>query len=460
MSSIKKIISSIIWYKISNVITKGIGFLTAPIFARIMSKNQFGAYSNFITWLNLLATVVSANLYVSVNRAKLDFPKELDNYCSSILLFGTGITSFFYIITGLKVSFFEQLFSMEAFYIHIMFIYLLVQPALEIFQIKQRVLYEYKISVILSIIATLVTTLTSVILVLTIEDKFKGRVIGYILPLIILNSALYLYFGIKGKTFNLDYCKYAFRYSWPFIPHLLATYILSASDRIMITNFCGNDYTAIYTMACNCMSIATLFLTSLNNAITPWIFEKLNCKEENQIRKVTFPYCIIFFLIVQMAFLISPELLWILGGTQYVEAKFAIVPLLTSIIMQFAYCLYVNIEQYSGRTWAIALGTTIAAGTNIGLNLFLLPQYGYWIAAYTTLVGYIVLFFVHYLFVKMIGYKNIYNDKIVFIMIIIAILEQPLILFLYNYVSIRYFILAVELLILGCLYPKARLLVK
>ena len=81
MSSIKKIISSSIWYTISNVITKGIGFLTAPIFARIMSKNQFGAYSNFITWLNLLATVVSANLYVSVNRAKLDFPKELDNYC-------------------------------------------------------------------------------------------------------------------------------------------------------------------------------------------------------------------------------------------------------------------------------------------------------------------------------------------------------------------------------------------
>ena len=208
----------------------------------------------------------------------------------------------------------------------------------------------------------------------------------------------------------------------------------------MITNLCGNEFTATYTIACNCMSIATLFLTSLNNAVSPWIFDKLENNEEKDINKITYPYCLIFFLSVQLVMLIGPELLWILGGPQYSNSKSIIIPLLVSAVLQFAYCLYVNIEQYSRKTWAIAMGTAIAASVNIGLNFILLPIYGYWIAAYTTLIGYIILFLVHYSFVRIIGYKNIYNDKIVFFMILASILEQPLILLLYSHILIRYII--------------------
>lgn len=139
--------------------------------------------------------------------------------------------------------------------------------------------------------------------------------------------------------------------------------------------------------------------------------------------------------------LLAPELLWILGGTQYSGSKSMVVPLLTSVILQFAYCLYVNVEQYSRKTWAIALGTTIAAIINVLLNYILLPKYGYWIASYTTLAGYVVLFFVHYIFVRIIGYKNLYNDKFVFLMIFAAVLEQPLISFLYEHTFIRFIIL-------------------
>ena len=441
MNISNKVISSGIWYTISNFVLKGVVFISIPIFSRIMSKEQFGSYSNYNTWLQLLITIVSFNLYVSVNRARLDFWKNLDEYCSSILLLGTGITLLFYIVVYFNINTFKQLFSMDEFYIHTMFLYLLVQPALEIFQVKQRVLYEYKASVLLSFISTLVTTIPSILLVLLLEDKFKARVIGYIFPFIVLNIFIYVYLLFKGKSFNFRYCKYAVLYSWPFIPHLLATYILSASDRIMITKFCGNQYTALYTIASNCMGICTLFLSALNNAVSPWIFDKIENEDIKIINDITAPYCFIFFFITQLAMLLAPELLWILGGTQYSGSKSMVVPLLTSVILQFAYCLYVNVEQYSRKTWAIALGTTIAAIINVLLNYILLPKYGYWIASYTTLAGYVVLFFVHYIFVRIIGYKNLYNDKFVFLMIFAAGLEQPVISFLYEHTFIRFIIL-------------------
>ncbi|MCI8362955.1 MAG: oligosaccharide flippase family protein [Clostridia bacterium] len=440
MKSANKVVFSGIWYTISNFMIKGMVFLTVPIFARLMDKSQFGDYSNYTTWLHLLMVIVSFNLYASVNRARLDYPQQLDAYCSSILLFGTIITAGFYFFIYLNLPIFEKIFSVDRFYIHLMFSYLLVQPALEVFQIKQTVLYQYKANVAVGITSTFLTTAVSVLLVLFMEDKLKGRVIGYLFPLIFLNIIIYGYFIIKGRCFRLSYCKYALLYSWPFVPHLLANYILSASDRIMITNLCGNEFTATYTIACNCMSIATLFLTSLNNAVSPWIFDKLENNEEKDINKITYPYCLIFFLSVQLVMLIGPELLWILGGPQYSNSKSIIIPLLVSAVLQFAYCLYVNIEQYSRKTWAIAMGTAIAASVNIGLNFILLPIYGYWIAAYTTLIGYIILFLVHYSFVRIIGYKNIYNDKIVFFMILASILEQPLILLLYSHILIRYII--------------------
>lgn len=446
MKSEKKVFFSSIWYIISNFVLKGIIFITVPIFSRIMSKSEFGNYSNFITWLHLLMVIVSFNLYASINRARLDFPQQLDQYCSSILILGTAITSGFYFAVSLNLSFFENIFSMKRFYIHIMFLYLLVQPAMEIFQVKQRVLFRYKASVSLSIFSTLITTICSVLLVINMEDKFKGRVIGYVFPLILLNIMIYIYFLVRGKSCNPSYCKYAFLYSWPFVPHLVATYMLSASDRIMITRLCGIEYTALYTIACNCMSISTLFLTSLNNAIAPWIFDRLENKEEQEIKRLTIPYCFVFFALIQFAILIAPEILWILGGTQYEIAKSIVVPLMISVLLQFAYCLYVNLEQYSRKTWAIAFGTSIASGVNIILNFFLLPQYGYEVAAYTTLIGYILLFIIHYVFVRIIGYKDIYNDKVVFLMIVAAIVEQPLMIFLYHYTCIRFIVLAAEVL--------------
>ena len=187
MKSANKVVFSGIWYTISNFMIKGMVFLTVPIFARLMDKSQFGDYSNYTTWLHLLMVIVSFNLYASVNRARLDYPQQLDAYCSSILLFGTIITAGFYFFIYLNLPIFEKIFSVDRFYIHLMFSYLLVQPALEVFQIKQTVLYQYKANVAVGITSTFLTTAVSVLLVLFMEDKLKGRVIGYLFPLIFLN---------------------------------------------------------------------------------------------------------------------------------------------------------------------------------------------------------------------------------------------------------------------------------
>ena len=451
-----KTVVSGIWYTVCNFLQRSIVFLTLPLFTRLMSKAEFGDFSNFNTWLNLLGMVVTMNLSVSINKARFVFPKEMDAYSSTILVSGSVISAAFYVIVACNMAFFVDFFSLEPFYIRLIFAYLFVQPAYDVFLARQRVAYQYKQTVAVTLLYTFLSSGCSLLLVCFMHDRFLGRVLGFIIPVEGLCLALYIYFLHKSFTLRWRYCRYAVAYSWAFVPHSLAIYVLGASDRVMIKSICGNEYAAMYTLTSNCMQLVSVFLFSMNNAVSPWVYDRLALGEEEKIRKITLPYCLIFLFPVFLAFLAAPEILLILGGAGYAEAVSLLPPLLTSVVLQFAYTMYVNLEQYSGETWAIATGTAIAASVNVGLNYVLIPRYGYWIAAYTTLFGYAVLFAVHFFFVRFIGYRHVFQDWIVFAMLAFTLPTQWLTGLLYPYRLIRVLLFLLILLCGGTVLWRRR----
>lgn len=443
-----KVIKSGVWYTISNFVIKGIAFLTVPIFSRLLSKEIYGQFSDYSTWVSILAMIVSCNLYVSINRARFDFEEDMDNYCSSILIGGSTITCIFYLLFIALKPFFCDLIGVNEIYLHIMFIYLLFQPAIDVFQLRQRVVYKYVLSSLMSFVLAFLSTGLSVLFVLFFEDKFEARVLGNYLPFAIVGLTVFIYYMIKGKGFKWKHFKYAFSYSWPFIPHLLAMYILTASDKLIITRVLGTDFTAIYSISVSCVSLITLFLSSMNTAIAPWIFDKLKTGDTNKIKSITLPYCFLFATIIFIFVFLGPEILFVVGGEKYIESKFVLPALACGTAFHFAYCLYVNIEQYEKKTWAVATGSIIAATINIILNLIFIPIFGYETAAYTTLLGYIVLFIVHFIFVRIMGYKGIYHDKFVFIMLTSCVAFCSLALFLYysQLNTLRYAVLLIVMI--------------
>ena len=440
-----EVVKSSLWYTVGNFLQKGLGFLTLPIFARLMTKAELGSYSNFLVWIDIFVIVVGFSLESSINRARIDYPGEVDHYCSTILILGSGMAAIAYVIVLLCMPYFEKWLSLDAIYIHLMFVYLLVMHAYSIFLARQRIQYKYKTSVAITVGYAVTSTVASLILILLMQDKYWARSLGHVVPYIVISIPIYFYLISKGKSFQWKYVKYALAFCWPFVPHLLAMKVLNASDRIMITNMVGSEANATYTIANNCVSIATLFFTSLNTAVSPWVFDQLHRNDTKVLKKITLPYVGTFVLIVQLIQLAAPEVLLIVGGQKYLDARECFLPLFTSVIVQFCYAMYVNVEQYSRKTWAIAAGTAIAAIVNVVLNLLLIPRFGYVAAAYTTLAGYLVLFAVHFTFVRIIGYKNIYNDRFIFVAIGYALIMQFLIAYLYQHTVLRYATIAVIL---------------
>jgi O-antigen/teichoic acid export membrane protein len=254
---------------------------------------------------------------------------------------------------------------------------------------------------------------------------------------------LYLSFIKKGKKISLHYWKYALTISLPYIPHKLSLTIISVSGKILITNFAGAEYNAIYSLAYSIGAIVLIFSTSLNTALSPWIGEQLNKNKTKHLYVLTPFYVLFISIIVLGTLLIAPEVLFFLGGQKYLIALNVITPIIFSVLLEHTYTIYVNTEQYTKKTIHMAIGSILTAILNLILNLLFIPKFGYIAAGYTTLVSYFFLLIFHYTIVKKMDYTKFYNNTSIFIIVSATFISSLLINVLYQFQLLRYIILSI-----------------
>ncbi|MCD8150499.1 MAG: oligosaccharide flippase family protein [Clostridiales bacterium] len=446
-----------IWFTVCNFAFRGMAFFTVPIFTRLLTKVELGSFSNYSSWITILMVLTSLELYESIVRSKVEFEEDIDSYIWSILSFSTLFTLVLYVFAVLNISLVSDWLQVEPKYIHLMFLYFLTSPAYSMLITKHRAFYHYKLFVLITAIVTLSSTALSVTFVLTFEDKLWGRALGQYLPSIIVGGVILIYLAFKGKHIKLQYWKYALVICVPLVPHTLSAQLLSSSDRIILTQLCGSEITAFYSVASSCYHITTILMNSMNKAWTPWLFDQLKRNRYEKIRSFSKAYILIFAVCAWGVMLIGPELIYIFGGTAYAVSVYCLLPLMTSCIIQFIYLFYVNVEFYTKKTVATAMATMTAAALNIVLNFAFIPifpEYGYVVASYTTLVGYFVLMLIHYFIVRQRGLAHIYDTKFFVLLALTALLIMGVINMLYQHTILRYIITLVYGGILLCFLLK------
>lgn len=417
-----KALKSGIWYTIAKFIFRGIAFFTTPIFTRLLTKEEFGAYNNYLSWLQILTIFLTMNMVATLISAKYDYKKNFDQYILSVFALSSFVSCLSIVVFNLFGSFFSSFFKLTMIQINCLSIYILFENAITLFLAKERYYYKYKTTVLLSLVNAIVTSLLSVLLVIGMKDRLFGRILGNVIPAVILGSILVVYFCIKGKRIDFSVFRYAIPISLPFIPHLLSLVLLNSMDRIMITKICGEGETALYSLAHTCGAIVTLLIASMNEAYGPWLGEQLHYKQYGAIRRFSNLYVSVFIYCAVGIMLISPEILLFLGGKEYQTAKYVMPPVTMGYICQFVYVMLVCIEQFNKKTVGMAIGSVSAAVLNYVLNAIFIPKYGYIAAAYTTLVGFFWLMLVHMFLVYRLGFKDIYNYKLLFATIGTALL--------------------------------------
>lgn len=443
MNNDSKALKSGIWYTFANFLTKSIGIITNPIFNRMLTKAEVGSYGNYTSWLSVMAILITLNLESTFISARFDYEKEFDSYASSMFLFSCISSLFWFVLLNVFSGFAVDYMNIDRSYINCMCVYLLFLPAIHLYQTKERYRFGYKKSVLISCLIAVGTAAVSVLLVYVMPDRLTGRVIGSALPTIVLGTILAVLLLKAGHNIKLSHLKYALPICLPFIPHLLSMTFLNSLDKMMITDIRGEEENALYTVAYQCSTVVTILVSSLNTAFAPWLGEKLHEDSFSEIRSVSKKYVLLFMYFAVGIMLVSPEILIVMGGRPYMEARFVMPPVMLGCVCQFVYTMYVNIEQFKKKTIGMAFASASAALLNYVLNYLLIPKYGYIAAAYTTLISFLWLVLVHMFLVYRLKYSKAYPNKFMLAVMGVASVITLGVNLLYEHTFIRYAIILV-----------------
>lgn len=426
------------WYVVSSFINKALSAILTPILTRILTQEEFGDFSNFSSWCGLLMVITSLNLSNVVLRAKFDYEDDYDQYLSTISITTIASTAFFYFIVLLFPEFFTQLFGMDMLYIHIMFLYLLFDPAYNYYMAKQRVYLKYKAVAIITLCSSVFTIGGSILLAMVMENGFLGRTIGFVTPTIAIGIVVYISYIRKGRTVRKDMIAYSLKIAIPLIPHYISTRVLYSSDRIIIKQYCSSEDVAVYSLGYSISSLVTMFQGSINGAYLPWFYEQLKNERFKEVRKISSLLNLSALYIEIGVLLLSPELILIFGGQQYMDALRVMPPVIAGVTVNFIVGLYNSYQHYMKHSASVSMATMIAAVVNLGLNIWLIPRYGYVAAAYTTLIGYIVMLTVYVILLKKSIYWEVPNHPLLLSSVVGSVLISLAFPWIYQMTVLRY----------------------
>ena len=74
-------------YVIGNYLLKGITFLSAPIFTRLLTTADFGLYSTYTAYWSIFYIILGLALHSSIATAKYKYSGKLESFISSIILY-------------------------------------------------------------------------------------------------------------------------------------------------------------------------------------------------------------------------------------------------------------------------------------------------------------------------------------------------------------------------------------
>lgn len=443
-------------FTLCNVLQRGIQFLITPIYTRVLSTEQYGEYSLFITWMDILLIFGTLNLSAGFYyNGLIKNERETYRYTSSLELLSTLSTIvIFLIIWGLYI-WLPALLNMSASRYFLMFLFILVQPALGFWTTQHRIKYDYKPVIFITLLGALFAPLVGIICFILSDANVFGLLLGFVLVNVLINGTLYVRNLILGKAyFSLSEWKTALSFSIPLIPHYLSMIILAQFDRIMIDYYCGRAKAGIYTLAYQIGMALTILISGINNAFTPWMYQQIKKKDYRNIRRATSFLVFLLVILNILVVLIAPEIISFLGTSEYQDAVWIIPPVALSMLVTFIYCAFGTVLFYFEDTKRVSLATASGAVLDLVLNAVFIPRYGFIAAGYTTLASYLLILFVYYFFIKKccreneIKFSDIFNVRLLAFFVMLSGGIAAVSLCVYQYWFLRYFIIAVTLALL------------
>lgn len=439
-----------IWFSACSILQKGISFIVVPIFTRILTTEQYGTYSLYLSWLQILTIITSLYLYYGVFTNGMNkYDTDRDRYISSMQGLTLTITAIVFAIFFVTQNAWSDILGLAPHLIFLMFVEMAVTPALSFWSGRQRFEYKYRKLVIVTLCKSIVNPILGLIMVSLAEDKATARILSVVIVEVCFCGVIMIYQFLKGKCWiDKKYWKFALGMAIPLLPHYLSGMILNKGDQIMISKMVSTSAVAFYSVAYNIGMLVQIFTNAISNSFTPWIYQRIKADKYEKIPETINFLMLLVAAISLCLMLLSPELVLLFGSSGYASAAYVIPPVAASVFFIFLYNILATPQFYFEKTSFLMVSSILAAVVNLGLNYIFIKQYGYVAAGYTTLVCYVLYSIGHAIISRkvmkeFIPGKILFDYKCVVGLSILVIFAGIGCNFLFDYKLVRYGLLVI-----------------
>ena len=377
--------------------SKIVNFVMLPLYTRWLSVSEYGLADIITVYATLLIGVVACCIYDAVFvLPKRDSVQSQTEYFSSavgFVVFTSIVTAIlFYIIS--KVSICAGLDG--AFFSHIWLIYALLIPEI-IFKILQQFCRCIDKMVVFSVSGIVVTLGTALLSFLFIPSY---GVFGYITSMslsYIFASVLVVYLCKTYRYFNLNMVlsnrlREMLTYSIPLIPNALMWWLVDALNRPMMEKIVGLSGIGIYAVANKFPGLLSLINSSFMTSWQISVLDEFGKPNYNEFYNKIFRLTVVSLSIFLIVITLSSETLIRLFATQDYYSAWKLIPLLTlgvlfSNVSGFVGCNFSATKESKYYFYSSVWGAIIA----IIFNIILIPFWGIWGAAITSLLSFIMM---------------------------------------------------------------------
>lgn len=447
------------WFVVCNLLLKGISFFSTPIFARLLSDEEFGRLSVMLSFQELLLLFATWEIQLGTyQRGIYKFKNEIETYTTATQAFANLLTILFCVLCFLFFPKLQMLTGLSPQIMVLFAVYFFVRPSYDCWLIRKRSAYKYRQAVTVTLLFSLVNVVVPMIALLLVERTAEIKIGSTLIASTVICLFTYLphanYLQLIGRRLDVkEYWRFTIHFLPPLMLNGLSYIILSQSDRVMIERMVGASQAAYYSVAYNIATTIIIIQNAIDQAAVPWRYQKLEEKKYADIRKVSSSLSIGVGFLILIFILISPEVITFLFPETYREAIWCIPPISVSVFFLFLYSLFVSFETYYEKTKYVMYVSVLFGAINVLLNYFCIHKFGYISCAYTTLFSYIGIAIGHYCFARKTirdnaGNISVIDIKLICLVSVVLLIASVAITLIYPYYYIRYAFLLVLISIL------------
>jgi len=406
------IIKNFLAYSLGSVVQRSITAITSLLALRIISPSKFGLLSLINQFMFLLPIFLNLGLrqafWLEYFHIKSAERRTLINYIILIYLIIAVPLLFFSFLNVKTIN--RYFFLNQASYAIIIaaISYSFIQFFSELYlQVLRNQMNAIRLTII-QLTAALLTITLNVILVFYYCIGIIGIVLSNLAGItLIALIGFYHYFQCNTHCYiirkNLTkQAKYLLILGFPFIPNILFSWILSSGDRWILAYITDMKTVGIYALADMVGQIFNMcILYPMNATYIPYMLnqyakhtDKIN-EIEKQNRKNMWYAMVTTFILITIGTLVASILGPYILPPKYLESLnyiwFILIGYVFFMGTYFSSCILV----FKKRIWLLLGINTIAASTNIILNLILIPSFKIYGCVTATMISYIIFFYLN-----------------------------------------------------------------